>query len=160
MSRRKPAPIVAPPRPLSGGAVPRGPRSVSPSISQIAPRGAKPTLDLTLSYSLFAVPVQRLRDQKQEEEESDSRNKQGEQQRRCEKGEEKQRRRRRHEGSVVAPIALEEARRGRKSCGVADVALLWIRLRLSGTTHFYCSRRSRRRIIVKENSRFCFRMFL
>lgn len=72
--------------------------------------------------------MQRVRDQKQEEEESDLGNKQGEQRGRKERKED---RRRFGEGGVVAPIALEEARRGRESCGVVDVALLWIRLCLN-----------------------------
>ena len=110
------------------------------SISQIAPRGFKPTLDLTLliAYHFLAVSVQRVRDQKQEEEESDPGNQQGEHRGRKERKEDRRRRRnwrnwrwRVGEGSVVAPIALEEARRGRESCGLVDVALLWIRLCLN-----------------------------
>ena len=87
--------------------------------------------------------MQRLRDQKQEEEESDSRDKQGEQ-RGWEEGEEEWRRRCRRsrwwrvgEGGLVASIALEEARGGRKSCGAFDVALVWIRLCLNQIQSFY-----------------------
>jgi len=86
--------------------------------------------------------VQRLRDQKPEEEESNSGDKQGEQRGR-KKGEEEWRRRGRRnrwrrvgEGGFVAPIALEEARGGRKSCGAFDVALVWIRLCLNQINHF------------------------